>query len=178
MAFNEQNSVEHFIIHQMTGINLNAVKGNVVREDAVEYDTVKWKYVQADLLQRDVTEVFVEKELKAALYRLNPEIAAQPDKADEVIHKLRAILITVNTVGLVRANQEFARWLRNEVSIPVGKNNEHVAIQLIDFETLKNNSFIFSNQVKIRTRETKIPDIVLFVNGFPLVVGEAKTPVL
>jgi type I restriction enzyme R subunit len=64
MAFNEQNTVEHFIIHQLTGVNLNAVRGNMVKEDAVEYDTVKWKYTQADLLQRDITEVFVEKELK------------------------------------------------------------------------------------------------------------------
>jgi type I restriction enzyme, R subunit len=94
MAFNEQNTVEHFIIHQLTGVNLNAVRGNMVKEDAVEYDTVKWKYTQADLLQRDITEVFVEKELKEALCRLNPDIAANPDRAEEVIHKLRAMLIT------------------------------------------------------------------------------------
>ncbi len=177
MTFNEQNTVEHFIIHKLTGVNLNAVKGNRVNEDKVEYDTVKWKYTQADLLQRDITEVFVEKELKESLCRLNPDIAAQPERAEEVIHKLRAILITVNNVGLVRANEEFAKWLRNEVTLPIGKNNEHVAIRLIDFEVLKNNSFVLSNQYKIRARETKIPDIVMFVNGIPLVVGEAKTPV-
>jgi type I restriction enzyme R subunit len=177
MAFNEQNTVEHFIIHQLTGVNLNAVQGNVVKEDAVEYDSVKWKYVQADLLQRDITEVFVEKELKEALCRLNPDIAAHPDRAEEVIHKLRAILITVNNVGLVRANEEFSKWLRNEVTLPIGNNNEHVAIRLIDFEVLKNNSFVLCNQFKLRARETKIPDIVMFVNGIPLVVGEAKTPV-
>lgn len=91
MPFNEQNTVEHFIIHQLSGVNLNAVQGNVVKEDAVEYDSVKWKYVQADLLKRDITEVFVEKELKEALSQLNPDIAAQPDRSDEVIHKLRAI---------------------------------------------------------------------------------------
>ena len=177
MAFNEQNSVEHFIIHQLTGINLNAVHGNMVKEDSVDYDSVKWKYVQADILQRDITDVFVEKELVEALCRLNPDIAAHPDKAHEVIHKLRAILITVNNVGLVRANEEFSRWLRNEVTLPIGKNNEHVVIRLIDFETPKNNSFILSNQFKIRARETKIPDIAMFVNGIPLVIGEAKTPV-
>ena len=82
MAFNEQNTVEHFIIHQLTGVNLNVVQGNVVKEDAVDYDSVKWKYIQADLLQRDITEVFVEKELKEALYRLNPDIAANPDIAE------------------------------------------------------------------------------------------------
>ncbi len=132
MSFNEQNTVEHFIIHQLTGVNLNKVQGNIVKENAVAYDTVKWKYVQADLLQRDITDVFVEKELKEALCRLNSDIASNPDKAEEVIHKLRAILITVNNVGLVRANEEFAKWLRNEVTLPIGKNNEHVAIRLID----------------------------------------------
>lgn len=178
MSFNEQNTVEHFIIHQLTGVNLNAVQGNVVKEDGVEYEGgVKWKYIQADLLQRDITEVFLEKELKEALCRLNPAMASNPDKAEEVIHKLRAILITVNNVGLVRANEEFAKWLRNEVSLPIGKNNEHVAIRLIDFDELKNNSFVLCNQFKLRARETKIPDIVMFVNGIPLVVGEAKTPV-
>lgn len=178
MSFNELNSVEHFIIHQLTGANLNEVHGNIVKEDAVTYgDEVKWKYVQPDLLQRDITEVFIEKDLKEALCRLNPVIAAFPDRAEEVIYKLRAILLSVNHVGLVRANEEFARWLRNEVTLPIGKNNEHVAIRLIDFEVLKNNKFILSNQFKLRARETKIPDIVLFVNGIPLVVGEAKTPV-
>ncbi len=37
MAFNPQNTVEHFIVHYLTGVNLNAVQGNVVREDVVEY---------------------------------------------------------------------------------------------------------------------------------------------
>ena len=177
MGFNEQNTVEHFIINQLTGINLNNIKGNVVKEDETEYDTVKWKYVQADLLQREITDVLLEKELKHSLRRLNPDVAERPDTADEVIHKLRSILITVNNVGLVRANEEFATWLRNEVTLPIGKNHEHVVIRLIDFENLHNNTFTLSNQFKLRTRETKIPDIVMFVNGIPLVVGEAKTPV-
>ena len=178
MSFNELNSVEHFIIHQLTGVNLNSIKDGMVREDSVPYGgQVKWQYVQSEMLHRDVTEVLLEKELKESLCKLNPTIAANPDHANEVIHKLRAILITVNNVGLVRANEEFARWLRNEVSMPFGKNNEHITLQLIDFENIGNNSFILTNQFKIRARETKVPDIVLFVNGIPLVTGEAKTPV-
>jgi type I restriction enzyme R subunit len=112
-----------------------------------------------------------------ALCRLNPEIAAQPEFADEVIRKLRTILISVGNVGLVRANEEFARWLRGEVTLPFGKKEQHVSIRLIDFENLSNNSFILTNQFKIHARETKIPDIVMLVNGIPLVIGEAKTPV-
>ena len=178
MSFNELNSVEHFIIHRLTGVNLNNVRDGIVAEEAVEYgDGVKWKYVQGELFQREITDVFLEKELKEALCRLNPEVAAQPERADEVIHKLRAILITVGNVGLVRANEEFAKWLRGEHTLPFGKNENHVPVRLIDFEELKNNTYILTNQFKIRARETKIPDTVFFVNGIPLVVGEAKTPV-
>lgn len=177
MSFNELNSVEHLIIHKLTGVNLNNAHNDTVADGVVEYGEVKWKYVQADLLQREIGEVLLEKELKAALCRINPEINEQPERAEEVIHKLRAILITVNNVGLVRANEEFAKWLRGEVTLPFGKNNAHVKIKLIDFDELKNNSFILSNQLKVKARETKIPDIALFVNGIPLVVGEAKTPV-
>jgi type I restriction enzyme R subunit len=179
MSFNELNTVEHFVIHHLTGVNLNNVHGNsVVQEPIPDYDTVKWKYLQSDLLKREIQDVLLEKELKEALCRLNPDIASQPERAEEVIHKLRAILITVGNVGLVRANEEFAKWLRGEVSLPFGKNNNHVPIRLFDFETLKNNSFVLANQLKIRTRETKIPDLVFYVNGIPLVIGEAKTPVM
>ena len=177
MTFNELNSVEHFIIHTLTGVNLNNVRVGMVREEPVGYGDARWKYVQNEILQREITDVLVEKELIEALCRLNPEIAAQVERADEVIRKLRAILISVGNVGLVRANEEFARWLRGEVTLPFGKNEQHIPIRLIDFENLYNNTFILTHQFKIHARETKIPDIVLLVNGIPLVVGEAKTPV-
>lgn len=177
MSFNEQNSVENFIIHRLTGVNLNNVQAGVVAEEPVEYDTVKWKYVQSELLQRTVEDVLLEKELAEALCRLNPEIAAQPERAEEVIHKLRTILIAVNNVGLVRANEEFSKWLRGEMTLPFGKDEHHIPIVLIDFENKKNNTYILANQLNIKARETKIPDIVCYVNGIPLVVGEAKTPV-
>jgi type I restriction enzyme R subunit len=177
MTFTEQNSIENFVIHQLTGINLNAVKNNLVEEELVDYGSVRWRYVQPEILQRELTDVLLEKELKESLCRINPDIALQPTRADEVIHKLRAIIITVSNVGLVRANEEFSKWIRGEMSLPFGKNNQHVPVKLIDFGEIKNNSFILTNQFKIRTRETKIPDIVMFVNGIPLVIGELKTPV-
>jgi len=177
MTFTEQNSIENFVIHQLTGINLNAVQNNQVSEELVDYGSVRWRYVQPEILQREFTDVLLEKELKESLGRINPDIASQPARAEEIIHKLRAIIITVGNVGLVRANEEFSKWIRGEMSLPFGKNNRHVPIKLIDFEKIKNNSFILTNQFKIITRETKIPDIVMFVNGIPLIIGELKTPV-
>ena len=174
MSFSELNSVEHFIIQHLTGINLNAV--NAIEDIDHDY-SLFWKYVSADNLKREITEVLVETELKAALIRINPEIAILPDRADEVIHKLRSIIISVNQVGLVRANEDFAKWLKGEMTMPFGKDGQHVTINLIDFQNRRNNTYIATNQYKIRTRETKIPDIVLLINGIPVIVGEAKTPV-
>ena len=86
-------------------------------------------------------------------------------------------MLSVNSTGLVRANEEFAEWLKGNKTMPFGKNYAHVSVKLVDFENIENNMFQLVNQFSIRNRETKRPDIVMFVNGIPLVVGEAKTPV-
>ena len=103
MGFNELNSVENYIIHQLTGANLNT---NSVSESNNSYG-IHWAYKSPQELDRSVNEVMLESELKTALERLNPEITAKPELADEVIYKLRAILLSVNQVGLVKANEEF-----------------------------------------------------------------------
>ena len=174
MSFNEINSVENFVIKTMTGVNLNET--STLHEPMPSYGA-QWIYTSASELPREITEVLIETEMKQALIKLNPEIAALPERADEVIYKLRSILLSVNSTGLVRANEEFAEWLKGNKTMPFGKNYAHVSVKLIDFETIENNKFQFVNQFSIRNRETKRPDIVMFVNGIPLVVGEAKTPV-
>jgi type I restriction enzyme, R subunit len=175
MRFNELNTVEHFIVQRLSGVNLN--DGDVAFEPPTDYTRWPWRYVPSEELRREITEVLVEPELREALIRLNPDIRVQPERAEEVIHRLRAILLTVHQVGLVRANEEFAKWLKGEMTMPFGKDGAHVPVHLIDFDEERNNSFIITNQYKIRTRETKIPDIVFLINGIPVVIGEAKTPV-
>jgi type I restriction enzyme R subunit len=177
MGFTELNSVEHYIIHQMTGVNLNdAQYKNQVSESQATY-ALQWQFKSSEQLGRGVNEVLVESELVKALVRLNPEIEANPHLADEVIHKLRAILISVNQVGLVKANEEFFAWMTGEKTMPFGENNRHVPVNLIDFDDLTRNDYVVTNQFRIRHRETKIPDVVLMINGIPVVVGEAKTPI-
>jgi type I restriction enzyme R subunit len=173
MPFNELNSVEHYIIHQLSGVNLNAAG---VQEGKTGYGAA-WEYKSANEIQRSVNEVLVESELKAALIRLNPEITQNPALADEVIYKLRAVFLSVNQVGLVKTNEEFFKWLTGEKTMPFGENNRHVPVRLVDFDTTANNRYVVTNQYRIHHRETKIPDIVLLINGIPVVVGEAKTPI-
>ena len=94
-----------------------------------------------------------------------------------MIYKLRAILISVNQTGLVRANEEFFKWMTGDKTMPFGENNRHVPVRLIDFEDIANNTYTITNQYRIHHRETKIPDIVLLINGMPVVIGEVKTPI-
>ena len=178
MAFTELNSVEHYIIHQMTGVNLNAsLDSNQVKEPQLQGFGVQWHFKSSEQLGRSVNQVLIESELVSALVRLNPEIEANPNLADEVIHKLRAILISVNQVGLVKANEEFFAWMTGEKTMPFGENNRHVPVNLIDFDNLTRNNYVVTNQFRVHHRETKIPDVVLMINGIPVVVGEAKTPI-
>lgn len=157
-SFNESNTVEAFIRDRLKSSG--------------------WTFVDRDKLARQQQDVLVESDLRDILVRLNPTIAGRPERADEVLYRLRAAIMTVRDTGLVKANEEFAAWLLGERSMPFGENGEHVTIRLIDFDTLKNNRFVVTQQFTFRAGKTeKRADIVLLVNGMPLVVIEAKTPV-
>jgi type I restriction enzyme R subunit len=179
MSFNELNSVEHYIIQKLSGVNLNATDptSSVVKEGAAIYGSFPWQYRSSEALNRPTDQVLLEGELRQALIRINPEITANPDLAEQVIYKLRAIFIAAHQIGLVRANEEFYAWLSGDKTMPFGENNRHVPVRLIDFDTLDNNRFVITNQYSVKALETKIPDIVLLINGIPIVVGEAKTPI-
>jgi len=77
-----------------------------------------WTYVFGPELLRQNSDVMVESWVREALIKLNPEIAAQPDRADEVIYNLRACILSVQADGLVRANENFMSWLRAKRQCP------------------------------------------------------------
>ena len=80
--------------------------------------------------------------------------------------------------GLVKANEEFTAWALGERSMPFGPNGQHVTIRLIDFDNIEQNSFVVTQQFTFRAGKTeKRADLVLLVNGLPLVLIETKTPV-
>ena len=174
MSFSEINSVENYIISQLSSVNLN---NKPVLETPLKPYGPDWQFQSPEQLGRRDSDVLIESQIKDALVRLNPEIKARPELSAEIIYKLRAILISVNQIGLVKANEEFFLWLTGEKTMPFGENNEHVPVRLIDFDDLANNQYIITNQFRIHQRETKIPDVVMMINGIPVVVGEAKTPI-
>lgn len=183
--FNEQNTVENYVVNLLTGTTPPPATGRETHQDAAPYIPLGrnpkgagWHFVNALELPRRINDVFIEPYLRQALIRLNPEIAAQPERADEVLYKLRAIVLAVRSDGLIRANEEFTAWLRGDRSMPFGENNQHVTVRLLDFDSLDNNQYIASTQVTFRAGSAeRRPDLVCYVNGLPLAILEAKTPV-
>jgi len=183
MSFNEMNTIENALRDQLVGKPVTVQTG-MVAEETAEYIAsnrdLKWKYVHGEnlvLYGKQPQDVFVDTWLKEALCRLNKPLAANPDLADEVIHRLRGVLLEAGYSGLIRANEIFQDWLLGRVSMPLGKDGEHITIHLIDFDTPQNNHFVVSQQVQFTGTRDCYFDLVLYVNGLPLVVGEVKTPV-
>jgi type I restriction enzyme, R subunit len=183
MTFTESNTVELMILD---AVKLGQLGGPpIISEVPPSYGEAKegalspsrWDYVPSTQLPRKSSDIIVEPWVREALIRLNPEIATQPDRADEVIYNLRACILSVQADGLVRANENFMAWLRGEKTMPFGPNGEHVSVQLVDFHNWRNNRLVVSNQWTYQTGSSdKRFDIVFVINGLPLVIGEAKTP--
>jgi type I restriction enzyme R subunit len=185
MSFTEYNTVEQMILDAATSLGSGA-GSSVLREDppsgwggslGEEFKPSRWSYVSAENIPRLAGEVMVASWVKEALIALNPDIAEDPERAETVIYALRAILLSVQGDGLVRANENFMAWLRGEKTMPFGPNGEPVAVRLVDFTQPAKNRLTVTNQWTYQTGSVvKRFDVVFLVNGLPLVIGEAKTP--
>ena len=178
MIFNEANTVEAFICNCLSGNASSGAAEPGFANQGGKISGLGWHLVGAADVPRQPTEALVEHWLRDALIRLNPDIASKPSRADEVIHRLRAIVFSARTDGLVHANEEFAAWVLGDRSMPFGENGEHVTIRLIDFDDITQNIFVATRQFTFNASKTvKRADVVLLINGLPLVLIETKTPV-
>lgn len=139
-----------------------------------------WKYIPAEELSRDYSDVYVDSMVKDALIRLNPVIAEDPSRADEVIFKLRALVLSTNQQNLVTQNEAFKQFVFEKNSYPFGKDGRQVSIDFFGTEIngkRDKNEYVVTNQWVYPKKEGgKRLDIVLLINGFPVSVGEVKTP--
>ncbi|MEX1029982.1 MAG: type I restriction endonuclease subunit R [Paenibacillaceae bacterium] len=121
-------------------------------------------------LIRDYQKVVLEDELSDALYILNPFLTS------EIIEDAIRKILYIDDASLTTANQLFHRYLIEGVRIEVqGEDNPAQIVKVIDFEHPYNNTFKAINQFTVIHKAEKRPDIVLFVNGMPLVVIELKS---
>ncbi|WP_206435635.1 type I restriction endonuclease subunit R [Actinobaculum sp. 352] len=117
-------------------------------------------------------DVFIEGELHTALARINPLLPIQA--VDEAILKLHDI----GGGSLAQRNELFMDYLQNGVEVRFfdGKEERDDIVHLLDFDDPGNNSFIAVNQWTFVEYSEKRPDVIIFVNGMPLVLFELKSP--
>lgn len=137
-----------------------------------------WKFAEDETLGRPLESVFLQDDLVSSLEKLNPEIAKVKSRADEVLAKLRAVLLGVRNDGLVASNEEFVAWICGRRTIKYIGTDQDVQVRLIDFDDPSNNILRVTTEATFHIgREHRRYDLVLWINGMPLVVGEMKTPV-
>jgi type I restriction enzyme R subunit len=145
---------------------------------AAHISQLGWQFAEDETLGRPFESVFLQDDLLDALVKLNPEINEIATRADEVLAKLRAVLLGVRNDGLVTSNEEFVAWMCGRRTIKYIGTDRDVQVRLIDFDNSTANTLRVTTEATFHIgREHRRYDLVLWVNGLPLVVGEMKTPV-
>ena len=155
MTYTEKGTVEDFIIKELV-------------------EKLGWKYVDPKEMNKRRKSSFedplVAEDLKRALRRINKVELTEAD-LDFVLVSLRTIPANVNGI------RRLLYLLRNGIVVPLQKEKEEKVIKLIDFENPENNEFVVTNQFKVEgLRKTDRADIILMINGIPLVLIECKSP--
>jgi len=135
-------------------------------------DTLRYDYIYAPDLVRDYADPLYSDELILALHRVNPTLS---DAAiTEAVYKLR----NFESGSTLHKNIQFMDYLQNGVSVSYYDNKEQRSslVRLIDYEKVERNSFIVANQWTIVENSEKRPDVLVFINGLPVVIFELKSP--
>ncbi len=163
IRLDERNHVEKPLLVQLAGLGWEVLDLDI-------------KQHPADTFRESFTEVVMRPVLRERLRVINPWM--EPDQLEEAIKQLTA---SFPTNSLIENNRHVLKLLLENTS--VGENHwtgeQSPTVRFVDFENRSNNRFIAVCQYKVRILGTEyhiIPDIVLFVNGLPLVVIECKSP--
>ena len=135
-------------------------------------DTLGYQYIYGPDVERDYSEALYINELYAALEKINPSL---PSVAiTEAVNKLR----NFENGSLFQKNHIFMNYLQNGIEVTYfykGERDSEI-VYLADFDNPNNNTFTVINQWTFIEHSNKRPDIVVFLNGIPIVVFELKSP--
>lgn len=136
-------------------------------------DELGYAYECGYEVERDYKEPFYRADLVASMRRLNPELPA--DAMDEGIKQITNISIGT----LDQNNEQFTLWMQNGLEVGFLQNGEErtALMKLIDFDHPERNLFKVVNQWRVEEYKNKRCDMVVMVNGLPLVVVELKSAV-
>ena len=121
----------------------------------------------------DYREVVLKERIKDALFRINRDL---PDDAlEEAFRKI----IIFNSPSLLENNRSFHKLLTEGIEVSFRENGDVRTKQafIFDFNNVDNNEFLVVNQFTIIEKEERRPDLILFINGIPVVVVELKSAI-
>ncbi|MBS1541870.1 MAG: type I restriction endonuclease subunit R [Bacteroidetes bacterium] len=159
---------------------MKPITENIIEESAIEIlQSQGWEYINGKEIspeglfcERDsFSQIILTNRLREAIAKINPHIPA--DAQEAAIQKIARI----HSPELLHGNELFHKELIEKVRISYQQNGFERSheVALIDFENPSNNQFLAVNQYTIiENNQNKRPDILLFVNGIPLVVIELK----
>lgn len=131
-----------------------------------------YDYLYGPNIERDFYNPLYEEVLLDSLHRLNN--GAPDDAIQDALFKLK----NFENGELVQKNAVFMDYLQNGIPVRYFANGEEQSsiVYLVDYKNPKNNSFIIANQWTFIENSNKRPDIILFLNGLPVVLIELKSP--
>lgn len=153
----------------MSGVYTEADYENTIIE---LFRHMGWQYVYGPDLERDYHDPLYEDELESALHRINPTM---PESAiQDALFKLK----NFENADLIQKNAAFTDYIQHGVEVRYfeGKEERAGIVYLVDYKNPDNNSFVIANQWTFIENSNKRPDILLFLNGLPVVLMELKSP--
>ena len=136
------------------------------------HDKLVYDRIYGPDVERDYTEPLHLEIVRQSLFDINPSLAKEA--IDEAIVKIR----NIENGSLVQRNEVFTDYMQNGVEVNYfdGKDQCSTRVRLIDYDTPLRNNFTVANQWTVEEKSVRRADIIVFVNGFPLVVVELKSP--
>ena len=133
---------------------------------------LEYEYVYGPDIERDFYSPFYEEVLIESLYRINH--GATNDAIQDALFKLK----NFENGELVQKNAIFMDYLQNGIPVRYFVDGEERSsiVYLVDYKEPENNSFVVANQWTFIENSNKRPDLILFLNGLPIVLMELKSP--
>ena len=136
------------------------------------FEKLGYEYIYGPSVERDYSDPLFDSKLRLSISAVNPNLPIEA--IDEAIYKIR----NFENNQLEIKNSVFCDYLQNGVEVSYRINNEqkYDKVNLVDYANIENNSFIVSNQWTFVEHSEKRADIIVFLNGIPLVIIELKSP--
>ncbi|CFX07600.1 Restriction endonuclease, type I, HsdR [Syntrophomonas zehnderi OL-4] len=156
-----ESAIEEMVIEELQSLGYTYISGVDLAPDALNPERSSYG------------DVLLMGRLQTAVHKLNPTIPA--DAIQGAVRKLSRIA----TSNLLADNEEFHKMLVDGVSVEYRKGSDIKgdSVRIVDFDCPLNNEFLVVNQYTVvQNNNNKRPDVLLFVNGIPLVIFELKNP--